>query len=319
MNNNNNYIIVNTKQLKYHIKKKNYTQNIRKQWKIEKTNSTHKKEKILLSCLYNNHLPNQTFTILHKKTYNNKINENKLGGNLPNIKQNSTYNIQSTLWLRKTYDINRLYPWTKIQKRLTKLTKLNIRNQILAERKIRFTTQQPQLKRQWAMHPLTTHHTHYRLLFKTKYNPTQQINTIKQHNIKNLTKNTHIKNIMNVVYGKHKIRHIDNKNNNKNESKKPNKTITIIEYSKLKLKRWTKKNLTEKLDTNTTTHIYKKHTLKNKGGYQKNEKLSTHTPQYDNFKICNLIIKKNVTNRINIQQHRKKINDTNTMHKHNNN
>ena len=142
---------------------------------------------------------------------------------------------------------------------------------------------------------------------------------IQQNNLKHLSKNTAIKEIMNTTYGKHKTTLTYNKNNkwknNTNSNKKH--AIAITEYRKLKLKLNKKKDLKEKLDTTISKLPHHKKEIKNKRGYQKNETLITHTPRYDNFKICNLIIKDNIINKIHIQQHRKMNNLEKLTHKKN--
>ena len=80
---------------------------------------------------------------------------------------------------------------------------------------------------------------------------------IQQNNLKHLSKNTAIKEIMNTTYGKHKTTLTYNKNNkwknNTNSNKKH--AIAITEYRKLKLKLNKKKDLKEKLDT-TIPHTF---------------------------------------------------------------
>ena len=311
----NQYTINNTKEILRIIKKNNFTKKITYNKKKIKKIFTVKKEKILLSCLFNNYTTNYSYTILHKKKLippKNKIWRELL---LNNTEQNTPHNYQSILWLGKTYDINRLYPWTKRQEKLTKQTTIHIRNQLPHKKNIRFTTLYPKFKRQWTMHPQTKQNIHYRLLFKT--NTLREKTTPLQYNLKHLSKNKKIKELMNTVYGKHKTTYLHNKNNNTNIKIINNKkAATIIEYRKLKLKQLKqKKNLKEKLDAIISTHIQNKKKMKNKRGYQKNERLPTHISKHDNFKICNLIIKNNTMNRIHIQQHRK----LNNLEKTNNN
>ena len=193
------------------------------------------------------------------------------------------------------------------------------------------------IKRQWTMNPQYIQNIHYirKLLLNTEQeiiknnvtrkNSRSKINTwlrhnIQQNNLKHLSKNTAIKEIMNTTYGKHKTYTLTyNKNNkwknNTNSNKKH--AIAITEYRKLKLKLNKKKDLKEKLDTTISKLPHHKKEIKNKRGYQKNETLITHTPRYDNFKICNLIIKDNIINKIHIQQHRKMNNLEKLTHKKN--
>ena len=281
--------------------------------------SLFKWKKILLSCLFNNYYPNYTHTTLHKNKKQNTTLRKPWSEKILNTEQEIIKNKQSTLWLGKTHDTNRLYPWTKIQERLIKQTTLHIRNQIINTKRLKFTTQLTQFKRQWTMNPQYIQNIHYRLLFKTKQNKHMTRQHIQQNNLKHLSKNTAIKEIMNTTYGKHKTTLTYNKNNkwknNTNSNKKH--AIAITEYRKLKLKLNKKKDLKEKLDTTISKLPHHKKEIKNKRGYQKNETLITHTPRYDNFKICNLIIKDNIINKIHIQQHRKMNNLEKLTHKKN--
>ena len=124
---------------------------------------------------------------------------------------------------------------------------------------------------------------------------------------------------MNTIYGKHKTNNLHNKNYIKETLKKnTNKAITITEYSKQKISAKINTHLKERLDARTTIYPPKKKRRKNKTGYQKNERLPTHTHQHDNFKICNLIIKNNLINKIQIQEHRKLNNKQNPFIQHTN-
>ena len=294
-----NFIITNTAHITYILNKPH----THEKYKLH-TSTTFKKEKILLSCLFNNYTSNPTHTILHKKKILPTRITKPWRETLLSTEQKHIINKQSTLWLGKTHDINRLYPWTKIQENITKQTLLHIRNKITPDKKLRFTTQPICLQRQWTMYPQNKQQIHYRLLFKTRNK--QNYTTNKQYNLKHLSNNNNIKKLMNTIYGKHKTTNLHNKNYIKEIYKKnTKKAITITEYSKQKISTKIGTNLKERLDARTTIYPSKKKRGKNKTGYQKNERLPTHTHQHDNFKICNLIIKNNLINKIHIQEHRK--------------
>ena len=260
-----------------------------------------KKKKLLLSCLFNK------YTTSLNKTLNNNIYTQHNIKNWRNIilRNNNTINNinkQRIIWLRKIYDTNNLYSWTKNQRILIKQATLHICNTQERKTGLKFTTYKKE-KREWNLNKQLIHNTHFKLTYHThrKLNNTNIIHTLKY-----LTQNSYIKNNLNKNYGKLNTKYINNKNINitpiKNNSLK---AARIIEYSKLKLNIQQQKN--SQIDTSTHRKDNNKNIRKKKTGYQKNENLTIHISTHDNFKIRNTLIKEHSKNRINIQTQTKHI------------
>ena len=244
----------------------------------------HKEEKIILSSLFNNYSHNNYKIINLKKTLN-----------ITPIQWKTQTLIKRTLlWLGKEYDTNSLYPWTQQQK-IIKNQILCIQNNIKKENIISFHTHKR--NRRWTVQSHNTIlHTHYSLFLDTSTNNNK---SKQQLNLKHITNNTHIKNIINTTYGKWATKTIKNKTILNNL-----KTTAIIEFRKHKLKQTTHTRR-KKIDSNNSYRKEINKKQKGKTGYQKNELLNTHTNTKDYFKICNVINTKLYNNKIHIQYHRK--------------
>lgn len=244
-----------------------------------------KKDKIFLSSLFNNYTHISAIQITNKNIIHHIITTD--------IREKRTTNNRkrTLLWLGKEYDTNSLYPWTQQQLKMSNPI-LHIQKNTHTHNTLSFYTHKR--NRIWRMpHTWNTHFFHYKITFLTN---NMKNSTKQQLSLKHIRKNNNIKNTINNLYGKWRIKTIKQNNNIQ--------SIRIIEHRKLKLQKTihiTKK----KIDSKNTQQKREKKRQKNKTGYQKNEFLNSWILLKDNFKICNLIHNKNSTNKIHIQQHRK--------------